>query len=350
MQSNSQTFAVENLLQLFRMKSKATLKYISESLNISISTVSRALKDHPDISIATKERVKELASLIDYEPNTFAINLRNNSSRIFGVIVPAISNFFYHSFISAVEEESRKQGYSLLILQSGDDASTEINNIRLCKANRTDGIFIAVTPESNMSVDYSRLSVSGNPIIFFDKVPSIENCNKICLADEEAAELAAAEIVDHKKKNVLAIFGNRLLSISRKREMAFEKKLLQSGYKLKLSKIYAGNSKEAFDNTVAALKLKQKPDVIFAMSDEILAGVVKASQQLKINIPSDLGIIAISNDGFIPKLFNPEITYVETSGYELGKLSVQRMMECMEDNSNPKELIVASRIIRGGSL
>ncbi|MBS1653829.1 MAG: LacI family DNA-binding transcriptional regulator [Bacteroidetes bacterium] len=332
------------------MKNKATLKYISESLNISISTVSRALKDHPDISLATKERVKELASLIDYEPNTFAINLRNNSSKIFGVIVPAISNFFYHSFISSVEEESRKLGYSLLILQSGDDAVTEMNNIRLCKANRTDGIFIAISPESNMSIDYTRLSASGTPFIFFDKVPSLDNCNKICLADEEAAELAAAEIVSHKKKNILAIFGNRLLSISQKREAAFKRKLHECGYKYKLSNVYAGNTSDAFDRTVAAMKLKQKPDVIFAMSDEILAGVIKACQQLKIVPPSDLGLISISNDGFIPKLFNPEITYIETSGYELGKLAVKRMMECITDNSTPKELTIACRVVLGRSL
>ena len=111
------------------MKSKATLKTISTTLNISISTVSRALKNHPDISDDTKKRVKELAELMEYEPNTYAINLRTNQSKLLGVIVPQISGFFYHSFVEAIEEEGKKQGYSLLILQSGDDPGAEMDNL-----------------------------------------------------------------------------------------------------------------------------------------------------------------------------------------------------------------------------
>src|ERR1051326_4960550 len=102
------------------MSHKTTLKHISEQLHLSVSTVSRALKGHPDISLETREKVMHLAALLEYEPNTYAISLRTNKSKLFGLIVPEISNFFYHSFIASVEEESRKMGYSLLILQSGN--------------------------------------------------------------------------------------------------------------------------------------------------------------------------------------------------------------------------------------
>ncbi len=94
------------------MRNNATLKKISDHLNVSISTVSRALKDHPDVSPDTKKRVRELADLLDYEPNAFAVNLRKKHSNIFGVIVPEIGNFFYHSFIQAIEEEARRIGYT----------------------------------------------------------------------------------------------------------------------------------------------------------------------------------------------------------------------------------------------
>src|SRR5438132_1127583 len=103
----------------------ATLKKISQMLGLSISTVSRALKDHPDISEKTKQRVTELANALDYEPNANAIHLRTSKNNLFGLIVPSVSNFFYDSFIGAVEEECRKNNYSLLILQSGDDAAVE---------------------------------------------------------------------------------------------------------------------------------------------------------------------------------------------------------------------------------
>ena len=103
------------------MGQTATLKKISVQLNMSISTVSRALKNHPDISENTKRKVKELAALMEYEPNSYAVNLRTNKSKVLGLIVPAISNMFNESFISAVENEARNSGSSLLILQSGDD-------------------------------------------------------------------------------------------------------------------------------------------------------------------------------------------------------------------------------------
>ena len=106
-----------------------TLKKISEILGLSISTISRALKDHPDISDKTKQRVVELATTLDYEPNANAINLRTSNSKLFGLIVPSISNGFYNSFISSVEEECRRNGYSLMILQSGDSPDIEITKI-----------------------------------------------------------------------------------------------------------------------------------------------------------------------------------------------------------------------------
>src|ERR1035437_9963436 len=125
-----------NLCAIPNGMTTTTLKKISQVLGLSISTVSRALKNHPDISEKTKTKVIDLASTLEYEPNANAINLRTSKSKIFGLIVPYISNFFYDSFISAVEEEIRSHGYSLMILQSGDDPAIEMENLKLCRQNR----------------------------------------------------------------------------------------------------------------------------------------------------------------------------------------------------------------------
>ena len=130
------------------MRSPATLKKISDHLSVSISTVSRALKDHQDVAPETKRRVKELAEMLDYEPNSFAINLRKKHSDLFAIIVPEISSYFYHSFIEAVEEEARLLGYSIMILQSRSDPQLENNNLRLCRYNHVAGVFIAVNSSS----------------------------------------------------------------------------------------------------------------------------------------------------------------------------------------------------------
>ena len=158
-----------------------TLKKISEVLGLSISTISRALKNHPDISERTKKRVIELANALDYEPNVNAINLRTSHSKLFGLIVPSISNLFYNSFISSVEEESRKNGYTLMILQSADDPNTEIANLKLFRQNRITGLFVCISPETTNIEPFLKLKEQDIPVIFFDKVPEIRDCNKVCV-------------------------------------------------------------------------------------------------------------------------------------------------------------------------
>jgi LacI family transcriptional regulator len=331
------------------MKEVTTLKKISGLLHVSISTVSRALKDHPEISEKTKERVRQLAAKLEYVPDANAIQLRTNNSRIFGLLVPSVSYYFYDSFIAAVEEECTKNGYSLLILQSGDDPSTEINHLKLCRQNRITGLFVCITPQTKDISPFLKLNDSGTPVIFFDKVPSFEACNKVCAADTDAARISAQAILNKKKKKVLALFGNHHLSITWKRLPAFIEAFEKGKQKPKLVIDHALDAEEARKKTIENLLLKNKPDTIFCMSDEILCGTMKAIQQLGMKVPVDISVIAISN-GFIPKLYYPEITYAETSGHKMGKLAYTRMMSCLAGSTFIQLLSVESVLVEGGSL
>ncbi len=330
------------------MKPNVTLKKLSEMLNISISTVSRALINHPDISEKTKSKVRELASVLEYEPNTYAINLRTNNSKEFGVIIPAISNYFYQSFLSSLEEEVRKYGYSLLILQSVDDPLIEQENLKRCKQNRVAGVFISITSKTTDIQPFLKLEDKGIPIIFFDKVPVFEAFNKVCVADASASAMAVEALISKGKKNILAIFGDINMSITSKRLDVFKETLIKYQFEDIFKIMHANNPEEAHEIVINAFK-KNKPDAIFCMSDEILTGVMKAAQKLKINIPDETGIIAIS-DGFIPRLYFPEITYAETSGFKLGKLALSRMLSCLAGSSYAQELMIDSILIKGGSL
>jgi LacI family transcriptional regulator len=331
------------------MESKVTLKKISDLLSISISTVSRALKDHPDISLETRTKVKELAEMLDYQPNAYAINLRTNVSKVLGLIVPAISNNFYDSFISEVEKEARKTGYSLMILQSNDDPATEADNIRLCRLNRVAGIFISITAGTTDFTLFNRVEEAGIPIIFFDKVPPQTNYNKVCMADKQAAAKAAELIVNRHKKTVLALFGKNEMSITKERYQAFTSIFETQNGKTNLLIDHVESSAAAFNCTLNYFNNKQMPDAVFCMSDEILIGVMKAVQTLHIKIPQQLSIIAMSN-GFIPTLYEPEITYVKTSGYDLGRLSFTKMMSCLQGNNTIEELHTGYEIVEGGSI
>jgi LacI family transcriptional regulator len=324
------------------------LKRISEILGLSVSTISRALKDHPEISKKTKKKVVDLAKSLDYEPNLNAINLRTSNSKLFGVIVPSITNTFYTSFIAAVEEECRKKGFSLLILQSGDDPTIELTNLKICKQNRITGLFVCLSPNTTDVDAFVRLSKNDVPVIFYDKVPELINCNKVCVADASSANLAANFILQKKKKNVLGIFGNTNLLMTRKRLDAFTRTINEKENKITLTINYALSSAEAESITLKHLA-KQKVDAVFCMSDEVLTGVIKAVQKKGLQMPNDIGIITISN-GDMPHLYFPEITYVETSGFKLGKLAFSSMLSCLGGSTFIRDISIESILVEGGSI
>jgi LacI family transcriptional regulator len=331
------------------MGQNATLKKISVQLNLSISTISRALNNHPDISENTKRKVKELAALMEYEPNTYAINLRTNKSKVFGLIVPAISNLFYDSFIAAVEEDARKSGYTLMILQSGDDPFQEAENLKLCKHNRVDGIFISLVPDSISGELFLKYQESDIPVIFFDKTFDSGSFDTVCMADEEAAITAARTIIKYKKKRILALFGNPDLSITKKRKEAFLKVLEKEMPAITTDIKFCTSSEQAQQTVTEKIKRSSGYDHVFCMSDELLIGAMKAINHSGLSIPKDISVLAISN-GLIPSLFKPEITFIETNGYELGKLAIKRMLENMNERTPAISVILPSKLIKGGSM
>ena len=167
--------------------------------------------------------------------------------------------------------------------------------------------------------------------------------------DVIVAKPAAQAILKKQKKKVLGLFGNINMSITKKRLDAFAGAFLQPNIKTKLVTDFAFSTDDARNKTIAHLTSKNKPDTVFCMSDEILTGTMKAIQELELKMPKDISIISLSN-GIIPKLYYPEITYVETSGYKLGKLAFTRMMGCLSGSTFMQELIVESVLVEGGSL
>ena len=326
-----------------------TLKKIAEMLGISISTVSRALKSHPDISETTRKKVADLAQMLDYEPNANAVHLRTKNSKLFGLSVPTVSNYFYESFISSIEEEGRKNGFSVMILQNGNDASIENLNLKLFRQNRITGLFACITPQTKDLHHFHKMKELEIPVIFFDKVPEETGLHKVCLADEQAGRIAAEAILRKKKKNILGIFGDSGLSITQKRQASFTQAILDWDEKIKFDIHYAASSGDAKKIIQKEFSNAQKPDTIFCMSDEILIGVMKAIQELEIKLGDSLSVISISN-GFIPKLFYPEITYVETSGEKLGKLAFMQMMALLGGSKVLEDLTVEAVLIPGGTL
>lgn len=328
---------------------QSTLKKLSETLGISISTVSRALKDHPDISASTKTKVKELAAAMEYEPNSYAVQLRTKQSNVLGILVPSIDNFFYDSFIAAVEDEARKYGYSVLIMQSRDDVAIETANVNIFRKNMVMGLFATVSIATEEMAPFKKMEDLKIPVVFFDRVPEVKGFYTVCLADAEAAKIAAEAIIEKKKKKVLALFGHPHLSISKVRRDSFVHTFKTKAPETELIIEFPESQVPSKEVTIAALSSKQPPDVIFCMGDLILIGVMRAIHELNLKVPDDVAVIGISN-GFIPTMYNPTITYVETSGYKLGKLAFAQMLGRLRNETVSEIVCVESMLVKGNSL
>src|SRR5690606_19479169 len=258
------------------MKAPTTVFQLSKILKLSPSTVSRALKDHPDIAPETRKRVMELAQRLDYEPNAYDVSLRTNNSKEFGVIVPSLAGYFYDSFISAVEELARSQGYSLIILISGGDPEVELDNIRICKQRRTVGIFLSVSSRTSNHEQFRKLQQQEMPVVFFDKVPERFACHKIRFNDEKTATLAAEYLIGKGKRRVLSLFGHSSMSITKWRAEAYARTFDSQGLQDCYSVQYIANMENADRVVTQAMAGSDKPDAVFCMTDEILIGTMKA--------------------------------------------------------------------------
>lgn len=332
------------------MKQDTTLKLLSQKLGLSISTVSRALRDHPDISLPTREKVKKMAESMQYVPNTFATRLRTNQSKILGVIVPFFTNFFYEAFVAGIEEEARKSGYSLLILQSGEVVDTELKNLEIMRRNRVDGLFVSLTCNTTDIGYFKKIEELGIPVIFADNVPDFEACNKVRFDDEGAAMIAAKAIIAHHKKRVLGLFySSEQVSVTRKRLESFKAHFSKFANNTSLTIHFHKEIGEAERIVSAALRKNIRPDAIFCIGDNSLVGAMLAVQGVGLSIPDEIGIISMSN-GLIPQLYKPKITYIKTSGRELAQLAFARLMEIFNGRTFLREQLLPVKLIKGQSL
>ena len=177
------------------MSSQITIKDIAKALGISASTVSRALKDHPDISRDTKDAVNDLAKKLHYKPNAVALSLKSSKTNTIGVIIPELVHFFFSSVISGIEDVAYDAGYNVMICQSNEKYEREIINAQALLSNRVEGALISI---SKQTTDYTHLlsiEESGIPIVFFDRVPAGFDSDRVIIDDPEAAYNAVCHLI-----------------------------------------------------------------------------------------------------------------------------------------------------------
>ena len=307
---------------------RITIKDLADLLQISTSTVSRALSNHPDISDAVKKRVKEAAETFNYIPNDFAINFRKKSTKVIGLIIPKMSMFFIPSIIEGISAKFNKEGYQFFILSSEESLEIEKENLQTCANSRVDGVLISLTSKTQDFAHFKKLDDLGIPVVLFDKSLSEQKYDQVVFNNEKDAEECAKKLVHYQCKNILAIFGDKDLEITEKRRKSFEN-YLNNHSEINYKSIFC-DSAEMVKEKLEIILEYEKFDGIFAMSDETLAGLNYA---LKIRGLSakPYKIIAIS-EGIFPKYLNPHYEFIKNDGIKMGMMAASILLEKIKNS------------------
>nr|WP_318840749.1 LacI family DNA-binding transcriptional regulator [Reichenbachiella ulvae] len=328
-----------------------TIKDIARELGISPSTVSRALKDHPDISPETKKLVNDLAAQLNYEPNTIAMSLRSKKTHTIGVIIPEIVHFFFSTVISGIEEVAYKKGYTVMFCQSNETYEKEVIDTKALLAHRVDGFLISYSKETTNFDHFREIKKKEIPLVFFDRVPNEDlECSTITINDFESAERAVDHLAAENYKRIAHLAGPQNLEISKQRLEGYKNGIRK--HNLYFEEAYVqycgkGDFEEGQRCTKELLKLKNRPDAIFANNDVAAYGSMKAIKEAGLKIPDDVAIMGFSNWQFA-SLTEPQLTSIAQPGIEMGKAAARRLimeLEAGNEDIPPVDEVLKTDII-----
>jgi DNA-binding LacI/PurR family transcriptional regulator len=332
---------------------QATIKDIARELGISPSTVSRALKDHPDISPKTRKAVKELAGKLKYEPNAIALSLRNSSSNTIGVIIPEIVHYFFSSVISGIEEIAYHAGYTVIICQSNEDYEKERNIIHTLMSKRVDGILVSVSKTTTNFDHFLELQKSMIPLVFYDRVLNLPNSDRVIVDDYAGAYKAVSHLVRVGCKRIAHLATSQELMIGRNRKNGYIQALKDNNLEVDEEIILrCDTDKHARKCIPYLLSLQKKVDGIFAVNDLTAMSAMSIIKRSGYRIPDDIAIVGFSNSVY-SSMTDPPLTTVEQQGYEVGRKAVSLLFDRIrtEEPLNSRvEQIKTDLIVRGSSL
>lgn len=306
---------------------QVTIKDIARELGISPSTVSKALKNHPDISVETRKKVGDLAKKLNYKPNAIALSLRSSRTKTLGLVIPQIVHHFFSSVISGIEDVAYDAGYNVMIFQSNESYNREVMSINALLDARVEGILISQSRETRNYEHLSRILNNGVPLVMFDRVCDEIVTDKVTVDDFEGAYKAVDHLIRSGCRRIAHLAGppglhitdlrrNGYLEALRNNRMEFDRDLV----------IYCDNFSQAQIRTKQLMNRLQPPDAIFTVNDFTATGVIKSLHEMKIRIPEDVSVLGFSN-GLISEVTFPTLSTVDQHGYQMGQVSVQLLLD-----------------------
>ncbi len=311
-------------------KGRVTIKDIAKELGISPSTVSRALKDHPDISPDTKKAVNELAEKLNYTPDPIALSLKSRKSKIIGIIVPEIVHYFFSTVIHGIEDLAYKSGYNVMVCESNESFEREVQNVDALLSSRVEGILVS-TSKSTQNIDhFKKIMDVGVPLVFFDRICKDIKTDRVIVDDEEGAFQAVNHMIKTGCQRIVHLSAPGHMLISQNRKQGYIRALESNQMEVDPGLIVKCDSVEDTIKIIPGfLKQTPRPDGFFAVNDLTAAAALKIVKENGLNVPEDISIVGFTN-GIISDLTDPSLSTVEQHGYEIGKEAAQLLIDRLE--------------------
>ena len=333
-------------------KRHVSLKDLATELNVSISTVSRALRNHPEISQEMIRKVQDLARVRNYTPNPLAMGLLRQETRMIGVIVPDLVTHFFSSVISGIEYVAKQNGYYILISSSSESYEKEVESVRNLLNTRVEGLIVCLSQETSAYDHFDVLVNNEIPLVFFDRVCRTDEVPSVVADNTEAARQVTRHFYENGCRRIAYINGPEQLSIS---------KLRYEGYLQGLKDCHLSFDEELVaqcnlspeDASVATrklLRLKNPPDAIFGINDTVIFAAMREIKQFGLTIPTDVALVGFTGE-FHSTVVEPSLTSVTHPTFEMGKEAARLFFERIKNPAAPPQQVVmeTSLVIRNSS-
>jgi len=322
------------------MKQKITLKQIAKELEVSISTVSKALKNSPEISDDTKQKVQAFAKLYNYKPNNIALSLKNRRTNTIGIIIPEIVHHFFSKVIRGVELVANKRGYNVIIGLSNESFAKEVINIEMLANGSIDGFILSISKETSQLQDYHHFKETinqGMPIVMFDRVVNEIECDKVVVDDTKGAKNAVNKLITNGCKSIAIITTKDYVTVGKLRTQGYLEALQNHHLEpeprliLKIDDNLDDETRtEALEHEITQLfDANEKLDGIFAVNELYAITAMKVARKRGYKIPQDLQVIGFT-DGVLSKNATPSLSTVSQHAQSMGEAAANLLIDKLE--------------------
>lgn len=315
------------------MKRKVTLKQIARELDVSISTVSKSLKDSSEISEDTRQKVQAFAKLYNYKPNNIALSLKNKKTKTIGVIIPEIVHHFFATVISGVEQVANEHGYNVMVCLSDESFDKEVINMEMLANGSIDGFILSLSKETQSKRDYHHITEvinQGMPVVMFDRVTNDILCDKVIIDDNNAAFQAVQSLIEKGLKNIALITTVDYVSVGKLRTDGYVKALKTNDIKVNEKLILKIEDIDHCEEEIENLIKTQQIDAVFAVNELFAVTAIKSALKFGKKVPEDIAVVGFT-DGIISKYSSPSITTVSQNGIKMGRKAAEMLIERLEN-------------------